>query len=903
MKNFYKIASIIIAAVFMQFSGVTVAAEENYKLPSGYVEVEYVESHGQEWIDTGFVPTNKTRSEVDYQVTVANPESSMGIYGAYRGTRHQIFYSTISGNVLSYGVGKGAAYVSLDTERHYAVLDAKNASVTVDGISFPSGNGNSYTSQNASASIYIFGAHQPDDYSSYSRIYGAKIYENDVLVHSYIPCYSESETEYGMYDVVEGIFLKNSSKAGKLTGPEKNNACTVTFAVPEGVSLKVFSGFADKTTGALSFESKETMEGKDYYRCVLPVGKYHFISEGSGYYTYHKNFIITKSDIESGEKQIDANPGKRAESGKYDCLRTIYSFTDELYASELLSIENALSQYPGLLETPAFSEEKAFGEYTSYKEMKNFIFGFDDSEDNLNIFTVGKTGKGKDIYLTVHTKSDIEGKNLEETAEILSENGKPTICVYGFIHGLEPSGGEGPLALIKMLDGKYGEKVLEKVNIIIIPWINADGAEKYLYGTPSGCGNLNRYNLMPDYPEVKATHLVYNLFVPEVVVAAHEKGFHTNGGQSESGTLIDASLDISVNRNNTDEIRIFSKEMMKSVIELAKEDGFRMDRHEQDNVSGQYPVVETSYFGLRGSISFLVEVPGIRSGKDFYGRRVASQFFAAENIIEYVYENSEEVKNIVSEEREHIAKIGSVFDSEDKITLRHCKNSEADWVIETPVYNYTDGSIKNPSGSTKVVFWEEAFETRTRPTAYVIPADAENIDYILKTLEYNNISYYKLEKGDSVFLRRYSGSVTEATLNEEGEYQFKNGAYVFPMNQPDANALAMLMEPDVYQTDSYAVSFAQSKKISITDIYRCEQDLVDGKIPVENKFSIADLNLDGTVDVKDAYFARLVAAKLREPTEQQIFLGDVDLDGRITAIDANIIRKYAVGIIRELPAV
>ena len=65
--------------------------------------------------------------------------------------------------------------------------------------------------------------------------------------------------------------------------------------------------------------------------------------------------------------------------------------------------------------------------------------------------------------------------------------------------------------------------------------------------------------------------------------------------------------------------------------------------------------------------------------------------------------------------------------------------------------------------------------------------------------------------------------------------------------------------------------------------------------------SIADINLDGFVNVYDAYYARLVAAKLIKPTEEQLSVGDVDLDGKITAIDANIIRKYTVGIITELP--
>ncbi len=79
-------------------------------------------------------------------------------------------------------------------------------------------------------------------------------------------------------------------------------------------------------------------------------------------------------------------------------------------------------------------------------------------------------------------------------------------------------------------------------------------------------------------------------------------------------------------------------------------------------------------------------------------------------------------------------------------------------------------------------------------------------------------------------------------------------------------------------------NFSESRKISI-----------DG-------FIIGDLNLDSFIDVKDVYYARLVAAKLIKPTEQQLALGDVDLDGKITAIDANLIRKFALNVINKFPA-
>jgi len=82
----------------------------------------------------------------------------------------------------------------------------------------------------------------------------------------------------------------------------------------------------------------------------------------------------------------------------------------------------------------------------------------------------------------------------------------------------------------------------------------------------------------------------------------------------------------------------------------------------------------------------------------------------------------------------------------------------------------------------------------------------------------------------------------------------------------------------------------------------CENcDYYETKVIPAKGYELGDINLDGKVDVMDAYYIRLVVAKLRKPTEQQILLGDVDLDGKITAIDANIIRKFAIKMIETLP--
>ena len=65
---------------------------------------------------------------------------------------------------------------------------------------------------------------------------------------------------------------------------------------------------------------------------------------------------------------------------------------------------------------------------------------------------------------------------------------------------------------------------------------------------------------------------------------------------------------------------------------------------------------------------------------------------------------------------------------------------------------------------------------------------------------------------------------------------------------------------------------------------------------------LGDINGDTIVNVKDAYVARLIAAKIEKASDAQKYSGDVDGDGKITAIDANYIRRYSVNMISEFPA-
>ena len=160
----------------------------------------------------------------------------------------------------------------------------------------------------------------------------------------------------------------------------------------------------------------------------------------------------------------------------------------------------------------------------------------------------------------------------------------------------------------------------------------------------------------------------------------------------------------------------------------------------------------------------------------------------------------------------------------------------------------------------------------------------KNTDKVISTLEATGPLTYETIKnalpGDVLRSNYYGGhSMIFISCDEEG------------FNVIDSNHTGNADGKSACIVKVHKVKYNPKYTVAITGVKNYER----------TKEKTGDINLDGTVNVEDVFYARLVAAKLRKPTEQQILLGDVDLDGKITAIDANIIRKYALGIITEIP--
>ena len=195
---------------------------EQIGLPVGYQQVEYIESTGTQYIDTG-INTNTTTSRYETKINPSLVSGTIGIFG----TRDYSSATPSSMNVfiidgifrldwLSGTVSSGAR-ISSNTE--YAISITRGLA-TINNVNYTSGD---TTSIDGSYTFYVGSFNNAG--SVYSKgfsgkIYYSKLYNNNILVFDGVPCYRKSDNEIGMYDLVSNTFFTNAGTGTFTAGAE-----------------------------------------------------------------------------------------------------------------------------------------------------------------------------------------------------------------------------------------------------------------------------------------------------------------------------------------------------------------------------------------------------------------------------------------------------------------------------------------------------------------------------------------------------------------------------------------------------------------------------------------------------------------------------------------------------------
>ncbi|MBQ2446274.1 MAG: hypothetical protein II272_07515 [Oscillospiraceae bacterium] len=603
------------------------------------------------------------------------------------------------------------------------------------------------------------------------------------------------------------------------------------IVVPSGVSITMRNAWAG--TGSTVSASSTSTSGswKTYTYRGLATGSYSFTTSGSGYNSLTKDVYFVSGTTQT----ITKDPGKKMGNGWEQgsgIERTEQLISDGgLFASTTTSFPG----YEYVFNTPVFTDGSiGKQQFTPHSTMISFVKAMVEDCSNAYYYNVGSSPSyGFEFPLVVFSKTDLTGKTMEEAGALIQANGKPTVFHQAQVHGNEPASGEGSLALIyaaatgKLTDYNGGD-ILDSVNIMVYPRINADGAYKYQRNNVKDGLNMNRGYLHARSSEIQDLLTVYNAFRPHICMDAHE-WTPDNTGESNS-YFDDLWLFCNGSTNNSASMLNDSIGIMENVFSDAEKLGIRpffyVGNMNYDASEGTANSLAPYYYGLRGSYAFCVETRGIGIGRGCFERRVMSHYLTAESMIRYAAANAKAVLDKCNEERARIAAEGSVFSSKNTITLKH-SNSTHSKAYPRPTLNLLTNTVTNPSASQKPAAAYTASRTRTRPTAYLLKAGTSGLSTVLTTLDRHGIPYIKLTESITLTVKSYSGTTKSASLSSAKEVTFDAGSYILPMNHMDGNILAMIMEPDVYDSsssESYS-TFVQRGILSTSSIYRFEGNI------------------------------------------------------------------------------
>lgn len=175
-------------------------------LPNGYKRLEYIQSNGTQYIDTGFVPNNNTRIELSFLRESSNAAYLYSVLST-NNTKSVTAYLTSTSGKWRFGATSCTFNIPVNT-LYTAVVDSSG--IVLNGVSHSyDGSVETFTAaQNLIIGADISEAGEIGDLRFVGKIYYFKIYNNGALVRSFIPCKNASGV-IGLYDDVSGTFYDN----------------------------------------------------------------------------------------------------------------------------------------------------------------------------------------------------------------------------------------------------------------------------------------------------------------------------------------------------------------------------------------------------------------------------------------------------------------------------------------------------------------------------------------------------------------------------------------------------------------------------------------------------------------------------------------------------------------------
>lgn len=193
-------------------------------LPAGYTELEYIQSSGTQYIDTGFLPNQDTRVVLDIEVT-GQTIANAGLFGVrdvegVTAESKYIFWSMSTGTTV-----RSDYFGTAATQNASAATSVLGARLTIDKNKNSCTFGGTVLTNSAATGactkrMYLLCTNSSGtaNYFTTGKLYTCQIYDNGTQVRDYIPCINTAG-EIGLYDAKNGVFYGNAGTGVFTAGP------------------------------------------------------------------------------------------------------------------------------------------------------------------------------------------------------------------------------------------------------------------------------------------------------------------------------------------------------------------------------------------------------------------------------------------------------------------------------------------------------------------------------------------------------------------------------------------------------------------------------------------------------------------------------------------------------------
>ncbi len=394
--------------------------------------------------------------------------------------------------------------------------------------------------------------------------------------------------------------------------------------------------------------------------------------------------------------------------------------------------------------------------------------------------------------------------------------GRPAVLLVGQQHGDEPAGSEALLAVARLLSGAELAPLLERIDVVVLPRANPDGAALAVRRGLHGL-DINRDHLLLRTPEARAQALLVRALRPLVVVDVHE---HVVVGRYlDKFNAIqrhDLLLQYAMAANLPAELMRASETWFRQpLLQALAHEGLTVEWYYTNpttpgdlrlSMGGVQPDTARNVQGLKNTISILLESRGIGIGRLHLERRVHSHVVALRSILHSAAEHADALQALRGQVEAQVA--GSACRG-DLVVLAAQTPTRRDMLMLDPVTG-ADKSVP--------VHWNSSLELRPliqrpRPCGYWLAAAADEAVQRLQALgvtvqrlaeatelqaeTWREISRFEAARPDvrGVIDDGYSVRLVQAATDAV-RLPVPAGSWWVPLDQPLAQLVAAALEPD-----------------------------------------------------------------------------------------------------------